>query len=457
MRSLTFPFRKTCSALPAVAMLSMGVVLSAPVAQTGNGQVGLAASARPAIVVPDIALTQAGTVADNLHLVEPSALAPNPLELDAPLAPKGSPLDPQVSALPAGIDPGSSTPVTLGSTGIPVRALESYRLAATLTASADPGCNIDWALIAAIGRVESNHARFGGNQLDSGAVAQPGIIGIALDGSNETARITDTDGGLLDRDTTFDRAVGPMQFIPGTWRAAGVDADGDGAKNPQDMADAAAATAVYLCSGPGDLSTAGDLHSAILRYNYSDAYVRMVTSIAAAYRNGVSALPASDPAPAASSTASSNGNSETAPSQVSGGVTKSSANVRPVQAVAPSKPAAVAPARSTSVAPARTTTTALARTTTTASAPATTTTASAPATTTPSAPATSTTASAPATSTTASAPATSTTASAPATTTTTSTSQWSRTSSRDSTTAASAPATTTATCDNSWSCGSSRR
>ena len=207
--------------------------------------------------------------------------------------------------LPAGTVPGSSSLVTLDSTGIPVRALEAYRRAASLIDSADPACHIDWALLAAIGRVESNHARFGGNQLDSAGVAQPGIIGIPLDGSNGTARITDTDRGLLDRDTTYDRAVGPMQFIPSTWRVAGVDADGDGVKNPQDMADAATATAVYLCSGPGDLSRPDDLRSAIMRYNASDSYVQMVTAIADAYRHGVSALPASDLAPATAATVAS--------------------------------------------------------------------------------------------------------------------------------------------------------
>ena len=38
----------------------------------------------------------------------------------------------------------------------------------------------------------------------------------------------DTDGGELDKDTVYDRAVGPMQFIPSTWAVVKVDADGDG-------------------------------------------------------------------------------------------------------------------------------------------------------------------------------------------------------------------------------------
>jgi len=183
----------------------------------------------------------------------------------------------------------------LDSTGIPVRALEGYRKAATLVDSADHACHIDWALLAAIGRVESNHARFGGNQLDAAGVAQPGIIGIPLDGTNGTARITDSDGGRLDRDTVYDRAVGPMQFIPSTWQVVGVDADRDGVKNPQDMTDSASAAGIYLCSGPGDLSIPGELHAAIMRYNASDSYVQMVTDLAATYRLGVSALPITEP------------------------------------------------------------------------------------------------------------------------------------------------------------------
>jgi membrane-bound lytic murein transglycosylase B len=48
--------------------------------------------------------------------------------------------------------------------------------------------------------------------------------------------------------------MGPMQFIPGTWRLFGVDGDGDGVADPQDVEDASAATAAYLCYGGRDLS-----------------------------------------------------------------------------------------------------------------------------------------------------------------------------------------------------------
>jgi membrane-bound lytic murein transglycosylase B len=290
LHTIRVPLRKICSVIPAVALISGGIIFSASAAPTPDIQVGNAASDSPVIEVPDVAmtLTPPARVLDDSSSLTGPADAPPAAAAPEPLAP----------IVPAGTLAGSSSLVTLDSTGIPVRALEAYRTAGALLGSADPACHLDWALVAAIGRVESNHARFGGNQLDSAGVAQPGIIGIPLNGSNGTARIIDSDNGALDRDTAYDRAVGPMQFIPSTWRVAGTDADRDGVKNPQDMTDAATASSIYLCSGPGDLRRPDDLRSAILRYNASDSYAQMVTAIADAYRHGVSALPASDLAPA---------------------------------------------------------------------------------------------------------------------------------------------------------------
>jgi Transglycosylase SLT domain len=173
----------------------------------------------------------------------------------------------------------------LSRNGIPQAALLAYARAQQVMAQVDSGCNLPWTLVAAIGRVESNHGRHGGNVLRADGLAVPGIFGPVLNGAG-AARISDTDGGSLDGDATFDRAVGPMQFIPGTWRAVGVDGDGDGTKNPQDIDDAAMSTAVYLCAGNTDLADPSDLNAAILRYNHSQAYVDMVIRIAQAYARG---------------------------------------------------------------------------------------------------------------------------------------------------------------------------
>ena len=101
-----------------------------------------------------------------------------------------------------------------------------------------------------------------------------------------TAEIVDTDAGQFDNDAAYDRAVGPMQFIPSTWSVVGVDADGDGVRNPQDIDDAALGTAVYLCSGSDDLGTDAGRRGAVYRYNHSQSYVDLVLAIMDAYLDG---------------------------------------------------------------------------------------------------------------------------------------------------------------------------
>jgi hypothetical protein len=193
-----------------------------------------------------------------------------------------------VQKSPGGIDPraGADGAIsTLSSNGIPSAALYSYRRAETLLGKADASCKLPWNLVAAIGRVESNHGRSNGNALSADGLATPGIYGVPLNGSG-VAKISDTDNGTLDKDTVWDRAVGPMQFIPGTWSSVGVDSDNDGKKNPQDIDDAAAAAGVYLCAGSDNLSTDPGARSATHRYNHSDSYVDLVMKISKAYGNG---------------------------------------------------------------------------------------------------------------------------------------------------------------------------
>ena len=122
--------------------------------------------------------------------------------------------------------------------------------------------------------------------LSDEGVSQPGIYGIALNGKNGTQAIQDTDGGVLDKDTVYDRAVGAMQFIPGTWSVVKVDADGDGKRNPQDIDDSSLATAVYLCSGNDDLGTRKGQEAGVFRYNHSKSYVDLVLRIMDAYQSG---------------------------------------------------------------------------------------------------------------------------------------------------------------------------
>lgn len=191
-------------------------------------------------------------------------------------------------SLAAAVPDGAAGSVVSGASasGIPSAALSAYQRAAQIINAADASCNVPWELLAAIGRVESNHGQFGGNTLDADGVSKPGIFGPALNGKRGTQAIADTDGGTLDKDTTYDRAVGPMQFIPSTWSSVKVDADGDGARNPQDIDDASLAAAVYLCSGSENLASRSGQEKAVFRYNHSQPYVDLVLRLMEAYSLG---------------------------------------------------------------------------------------------------------------------------------------------------------------------------
>lgn len=185
---------------------------------------------------------------------------------------------------PASVSPPDTFPAALGLQAIPEPALAAYQRAAVVIDAADHTCRLDWTLLAGIGQVESDHGQFGGSRLDSDGVARPSIIGVRLDGRHGTSVVRDTDAGRLDGDRRFDRAVGPMQFLPATWAAVAVDGDGNGTRNVEDIDDAALGSAVYLCAGGGDLSTPAGARAALLRYNHSAAYVARVMAVANSLR-----------------------------------------------------------------------------------------------------------------------------------------------------------------------------
>ena len=118
-------------------------------------------------------------------------------------------------------------------------------------ASAAATCpGLDWTVLAAIGKIESNHGRS----------TLPGVHS----GQNSAG------------------AGGPMQFLAATWAAYGVDGNGDGVADRYNPVDAIYGAAHYLCAnGAGDPRR---LRGAIFRYNHADWYVTQVLDQAAAYR-----------------------------------------------------------------------------------------------------------------------------------------------------------------------------
>ncbi|MBH0776060.1 lytic transglycosylase domain-containing protein [Nocardia bovistercoris] len=210
-----------------------------------------------------------------------------------PPIPEGIPPGPG-AALPAiDLDGPGRTSVQLrgwageqSSTGISSVALEAYGYAAAIMGRSVPGCGIAWTTIAGIASVESRHGTHGDSDLGDDGFVRPPIIGIPLDGAPGVALIRDTDRGVLDGDPVYDRAVGPLQFIPETWKRWGVDANGDGVADPQNIDDAALTAARYLCASGGDLTSERGWQKALLTYNQSTVYLLTVRDRAAAYSVG---------------------------------------------------------------------------------------------------------------------------------------------------------------------------
>ncbi|MFJ3714109.1 MULTISPECIES: C40 family peptidase [unclassified Streptomyces] len=159
--------------------------------------------------------------------------------------------------------------------GIPPRMLAAYQRAAALLPDEVPGCKgMRWPVLAGIAEIESHHAT--GHTIAANGDITPHILGPVLNGSGSggnTASFPDSDNGEWDGDTGHERAVGPFQFLPSTWRTSGRDGNGDGRRDPHNADDAALGAAVYLCGKGRDLTVRSQLKSAIFQYNHSDAYV----------------------------------------------------------------------------------------------------------------------------------------------------------------------------------------
>ncbi|MER7072321.1 lytic transglycosylase domain-containing protein [Terrabacter sp. NPDC000476] len=262
----------------AAALLCAGVgppsaqAASGPAAGTGTvGTIGTVAVAAVAPMLQRLEAAAGSVVASRL---EPGG---RPTEGRTDWTP---PTDLRVPSLPP-------TPGTAGG-----RALTKYEVVGNAYASAvtrlGARCHLPYMLLAAVNEVESSSLR--GRSLDARHRVVPPVIGPALSGGRFAA-IRDTDGGRLDGDPVWDRAVGPMQFIPATWRVWGADGNGDGVADPQNVEDAVLAAGRYLCAGGRDLSRRADMEAAILSYNHSRRYLDTVLGLYDAVTAGLVAGP----------------------------------------------------------------------------------------------------------------------------------------------------------------------
>ncbi len=268
-----------------------------------------------------------------------------------PVIPRPAAADPQGDS-GAGDGAGSGGVVMVGGRGIPGHLQRAYVAAA---AAAPQACRLTPAFLAAIGEVESGN--LAGRVVGDDHVARPGVYGPDLTGG-PYANIADTDGGALDGVSAWDRAVGPMQFIPGTWASWGSDGDGDGRADPQNVYDAALSAARYLCAGGRDLSTPAGITAALWSYNQSVEYAAVVRSWFAWFSaNGVTVgsggrdvLAAAQPAPSAGSptpTAVVPNSPETSPAAT----TSAAATTSPTAATSPSTSVSATPTASSTWSP----------------------------------------------------------------------------------------------------------
>ncbi|MGH3321993.1 MAG: lytic transglycosylase domain-containing protein [Streptosporangiaceae bacterium] len=133
-------------------------------------------------------------------------------------------------------------PGTSGPSHSPPGKATTYKQLYMRAAATCPG--LSWTVLAAIGQIESGHGRNNG----------PSSAG----------------------------ALGPMQFMPNTWRSYGVDGDDDGVADINNPYDAVPAAARYLCAHGAGNGDAG-LRRAVYAYNHAHWYVREVLGLARAY------------------------------------------------------------------------------------------------------------------------------------------------------------------------------
>ncbi|MEV7776097.1 hypothetical protein [Kitasatospora sp. NPDC086791] len=229
--------------------------------------------------VPSVPVAQAAPPMNPAPVPSPAVMPvvrpapPDPLLSEAPIPdadePAPAPIEEAAESQLVDLRPRHGV-----SAEIPVTAYAAYQRAAVNRARTDPSCHLPWSLLAAIGKVESDHGL--GGRLDADGTTLAPILGPPLDGRADVAKVPATDDGKLTQDPVWDHAVGPMQFIPSTWKRWAQAGRPNAEASPHNIFDAAATAGAYLCADHRDLSSPQQLKKAINAYNRSNDYLREV-------------------------------------------------------------------------------------------------------------------------------------------------------------------------------------
>ena len=140
-----------------------------------------------AVLAPLSVAATVGLVRPDGSPLQQAGLAVPPAATDAitlPQVPSGMQAPASVTHDAGGSTTGLGVAVdvrALATDAIPARALIAYQRAEAVMREADASCNLSWQLVAAIGKVESNHGRFGGALMTEDGVVHPAILGSAPD------------------------------------------------------------------------------------------------------------------------------------------------------------------------------------------------------------------------------------------------------------------------------------
>lgn len=240
---------------------------------------GFAATASSAIPIVDEPMPE--NTAASLDVPATAAVGVLPAEPASPIdfRTPAEPSDPALQRPPAPAGAAEASIFGEGPAAIPELVYYAYRAAEMQMAVDNPECGVPWNLLAAIGRVASQHA----------------------DGGR-----TDILGTLTAPKIAPDGALGPMLLPAGAWEEHRADGNADGTEDPQNVFDATLAASAWMCATGVPVREPDGEARAVALFDGSPEFLANVREWSATYAKGAEvaeaamAPPPARPVPAAS-------------------------------------------------------------------------------------------------------------------------------------------------------------